>query len=534
MNVLLVDDEDYVLDYLEETIKWPTFGITSLYRANSVDEALEIIHHIPISITITDIRMPEKSGLELLSAIKENNFNIKVILLTGYSEFEYARQALQHGAADYLLKPVTNEEVEISLQNLLTLIGNENKNKEEILAAEDVLRNGISRMRTHLLLDLLLGKRYPNGELDQQLSSLRLSITSGDECVLALLRIETELSDSSAEDLELFHYAIVNIAEEIFKEKGIPQPNLWTCSDSHNYLIMMLPLEYLGGLGHITEGINQLHHAVKLYIKRTVSILVSRPLFVNEKLDQIYLQALNQFWSLIGIRNDVMLTLDQQLNTTTTKMRPLVRLYETPSLMQLFESGRWDEAVHRLEFVLAELNMPDYQTQEHATEVVYHLYNCFSYLAHRQGDSFIDLLGNSLSNQLQRFHSTEAIRSWANTLIEQFRVSLHDSLGNQNRIMRQIQEYIEQNLQSDLSLTVIGEHVYLHPVYLSRLYKKATGESFSSYITRVRMEKAALLLTSTNKKVYDIACEVGYQKTQYFIRLFKEYYGYTPQSYRNR
>lgn len=100
--------------------------------------------------------------------------------------------------------------------------------------------------------------------------------------------------------------------------------------------------------------------------------------------------------------------------------------------------------------------------------------------------------------------------------------------------MRQIHEFIDRNLKSDLSLTVIGELVFLHPVYLSRLYKKVTGESLTSYITRVRMEKAASLLTSYNMKVNDIAGEVGYLKTQYFIRLFKDHFGCTPQIYRNK
>jgi len=86
----------------------------------------------------------------------------------------------------------------------------------------------------------------------------------------------------------------------------------------------------------------------------------------------------------------------------------------------------------------------------HVTEVVYHLYNCFSYLAHKQGDSLIALLGDSSTNQLHRFHSTETIHAWAVTLMDLFRVSLHDGVGNQNRIMLQIQEYIENNLQSEI------------------------------------------------------------------------------------
>jgi two-component system, response regulator YesN len=533
MNVLLVDDEEYVLDYLEESIDWPGYGISHMYRAGSVDEALEIVSLMPIAILITDIRMPEKDGLELLATIHSRRPETKVILLSGYSEFEYAKKALQYGAADYLLKPVTNEEVEACLQKVLALIEKENRIKEDLLAAKDVLQFGISRMREHLLLDLLLGKNFPKQELERHLRTLRIPMTTEEECILALLRIEADAADTSHEDFELFSYAIVNMAEEIFSCQSDPKPTLWTCRDSHRFVIMVLPLDSLGGIDRITERINQLQQAVKTFLKRTVSILVSEPISFREKLNNTYLHAMNRFWRFIGTRKDVVLTIDER--TDSADLKPLVRLHESPALVQLMESGRWEEAVSRVAAILEELNLPDYRTQEHITEVVYHLYSCFSYLAHKQGDSFSEMIGGfSLSGNPLHFHSTEAIHSWAIPLMDQFRQSLNETLSGQNRVIRQIQDYIEHNLQEDLSLNKIGEHVYLHPVYLSRLYKKETGESLSSYITRIRMDKAAQLLTRSNKKVSDIAVEVGYHKTQYFIRLFKEYYDSTPQIYRNR
>jgi len=140
----------------------------------------------------------------------------------------------------------------------------------------------------------------------------------------------------------------------------------------------------------------------------------------------------------------------------------------------------------------------------------------------------------SLLRKSHSFQRTEQIREWALPLIEQFKRSLQEVSPNHHHIIRQIHDYIEHQLQEDVSLTRVGEHVHLHPVYLSRLYKKESGESLSVYITRNRMEKAALLLNSTNMKVIDVAKEVGYQKTQYFIHIFKEFYNCTPQNFRNR
>jgi two-component system response regulator YesN len=155
-------------------------------------------------------------------------------------------------------------------------------------------------------------------------------------------------------------------------------------------------------------------------------------------------------------------------------------------------------------------------------------------MSHQTGDRISDIIGDLSFFQSQfHFHSTDQIRQWSESLINQYKRSINEDNGGKSYIIRQVQKFIENNFNEDVSLNKIGKHVYLHPVYLSRLYKKETGESLSSYILRTRMENASHLLTNTNKKIGDIAIEVGYQKTQYFIRLFKEFYHATPQKYRN-
>jgi two-component system response regulator YesN len=214
--------------------------------------------------------------------------------------------------------------------------------------------------------------------------------------------------------------------------------------------------------------------------------------------------------------------------------KPLSRLYQTPTLQQLMEAGRWEEAPARLDYILEELNMPGCGTKQHMMEIIHYLFSSFSFIAHKQGDSFADMVDIArLQSDAAYYHSAAQIKELALSLMEQFKRSLQEVSPNRNHIIRQVHEFIEQHLKEDVSLTRVGEHVYLHPVYLSRLYKKETGESLSAYITRIRMEKAVMLLTTTNMKVADIAQEVGYQKTQYFIHIFKEFYHHTPQNYRN-
>jgi len=536
MNVLLIDDEDYVLDYLESEVPWTSIGIAKVYRASSAKDALDILGQASFSIIVTDIRMPEISGLELLSILQRNYPETKVIILSGYSDFSYAVKALQHGAADYLLKPATVDEVVVCLKRLLVKIEDEKRQREHLVTANDVLKLGLTRMREHLLHDLLLGKKYAFEDLKQQFKTLHLPFNPDTCCVLALIRIETEIEKYTREDYELLSYALLNMAEEIIFGKISLIPSLWSSKDYHRYVIVIIPVESINEYEELVQRVMKLHQNVRTYLKRTVSIMLTNPFTFQHELQHQYLHALNVFWRTIGTRNDIMLT----TNATKTQaedhaIKPLTRLHLSPTVQQLMESGRWEETVSRLDLILEELNMPAYQTQQHLMEVVYYLFSSFSFIAHKQGDSFADMVNiPSLQSESFYFQSTDQIKEWALPLIEQFRRSLQDVAPNRNHIIRQIHDYIERHLKEDVSLTRVGEHVYLHPVYLSRLYKKETGESLSAYITQVRMEKAVQLLTSTNMKVADIAKEVGYQKTQYFIHIFKEYYDCTPQNYRNR
>ena len=111
MNILLVDDEEFILDYLEESIYSMSLEMEHIFRASSVEEALEVFNQHNIPIVITDIQMPEKSGLDFLEILSQHHKEVKTILLSGYSEFKYAQTAIQYGAVDYLLKPIMEEEL---------------------------------------------------------------------------------------------------------------------------------------------------------------------------------------------------------------------------------------------------------------------------------------------------------------------------------------------------------------------------------------------------------------------------------------
>lgn len=531
MNILLVDDEDFVLDYLAENIDTSNYVNSYIFKANSVDSALRILDENRLNLVITDIRMPEKNGLELLSLIRSQTPEIKVILLSGYSEFAYAKQAVTHGAFDYLLKPASPDEINESIRNAYDAILKDADHNYQLNLAKHAIRTNNKARKELLLLDLLLGRRFKSSSMIDQMADLGIHDLSGSQTRLAFLRLESENAHDTQEDVDLLSYSLLNMTEEILFQK-VADPQLWYCKDPYQYVVILLEERIWADEEQFRAKLHDLQHKVTLYLNRSVSVLISTPELFSNQLDQLYRESLKYFWKFIGSSTKVLLFMNDTV--ALPDYRPLNRLYEPPSLLNLMESGQWGEVVNKLDYIFEELETSLYRTQDHLLEVYYYLCNAFSYISHKQGLRLADLAGKAeyLRNGYY-FQTTTQLKEWTLSLLQQFQSNIEDSPSKRHsHIIKQIHTYISQNLNQDVTLNTISDHVYLHPVYLSRLYKKETGISLSAYISRIRMEKAMYLLTHTNKKIFEISKEIGYHKPQYFISLFKEQYLLTPQEFR--
>ncbi len=158
-----------------------------------------------------------------------------------------------------------------------------------------------------------------------------------------------------------------------------------------------------------------------------------------------------------------------------------------------------------------------------------------SHTVHKQGQTMnhIHELHNQDSAMLEAQQSVPGFAKWAISMIQALKQStVNEVLYSQRSLIQKINAYIRANLENDVSLQSIADHVFLHPVYVSKLYKSETGEGISDYIFRLRMERAAHLLIDTNEKIADICRKVGYQNPSHFSRVFKKHYQKTPDEYR--
>lgn len=167
---------------------------------------------------------------------------------------------------------------------------------------------------------------------------------------------------------------------------------------------------------------------------------------------------------------------------------------------------------------------------------MYHaLAGAFAYIIHKNGKQISSVLPAETYRYFQApsYATAQQLKDWSIRTLHSISEDAEQELkDNHSTIVRSVKSFVDHHLAGDVSLPAIAEHVHLHPVYLSKVYKAETGEALTAYVYRLRMEKAAYYLRSSSAKVFEIAELVGYNNTAYFIRVFKKFYDVTPQEYR--
>lgn len=541
-NLLLVDDEASVVDTLAVTIPWADLEIESVFKAYSGDAAIEIMKSNHVDLVITDIHMPGLSGLEFVRYINAHMKKTKYIILSGHADFQYAREALSSDVSEYLVKPVGDDELIQAVRRVIREIKQEWERVSSYQKAVYTLKENVSLLSGTLLNDLLQGRRSPAKELEGKLAMLEMPFASGDFVSLLAIRVEDGFPSYANRESSLLEYSIRNILEELFAEHF----DVWHTKDVHEYLVTLVkPKTGPGGSTvsgpdpawnhQLSNAATQLQNSVHFYLKGRISIVQGRFGSFPGDVVRLYQAALSEFRTRIGMDSGLFLTVPDQAEPA--QVRILHRLHEPPLLVHLLEAGQWDSAERKLREIMEELEERPVEAAEYLSQVFYAVAGAFTYISHKNGTLLEDLIGpeNSVVLGGPGFQSVEPLRNWTLMTLGKLRDSIDSEMKSTRvSIVRQARDYIEQNLSQDVSLRAVADHVYLHPNYLSKIYKLEFGEGISETIFRLRMEKSLHMLKHGGDKVYEIAEKLGYQSPHYFIKVFKKHFGLTPQEYRSK
>lgn len=501
-KVLLVDDEERVTQGMARFVPWEETGFSVAGCATSVARALVFVEKEPVDLVITDIQMPVQSGLDLIRLMKPAYPQTKYVILSAYSEFSYAQEALRLGAFDYLTKPINFGQMKTLLLKLREQLDAERRRGEgtdtrELFARTLVMNfaNGypydVRRAETCLdtscpIAVLRLGALHPRREeppaellrtLGETFAPCRVFCLSAQELMVVAESPGEELALRTEEMLRGF-------AAQVSVCAGISEVQAGYQGMREAFLQAGRALHYQAARGSA---------GVMCYGQ------VSRIFTGSEARQEEALHELVQRFSQAESRSGLPDALAQALRAQE----------EQPGFTLVRAQQFCTALVIELDAPIQAFALPNYPRQARLNEVMLNIW----------GSADLPELTAHLRDYLQ-----EILKRLSDT----------DETAYAGELVDQIKAYIQAHYAEELTLNVLSERFYVSPVYLSRLFKKKTGINFVEYLTHIRMEKAREYLTGTRHKVYHIAEMIGYENPRYFARLFKEETGCTPQEYRAR
>ena len=530
-KVLVVDDEYWIRENLRTIIDWQKYGFVFMEPATDGEDALSKMEAECPDIIITDINMPFIRGTEITSIVKERYPQVVVIILSGYSDFEYVRDTLLAGAIDYLLKPITKinllnvlaKAVEIISRNR-TLVRERETAKDKLLKASSILQDKeYSALITGNGLSLAENPAYQQVlEMDLELIGFSLILIKINN-IIAFAKKNPELDTGS------LSYRIKNIIKKLAGEDKLI---VFNNVNKQNEYILIYDIDEK----NLDEVCKDLIKGLEKVTGSTVNIAVSNRYFSLKKLRIAYSEAISAFMmrsychssSITKFKDIEKVPVKKRITAEQeNKLMYAVQCKNRKQVNQLiFEKIGLKECQNK-EWLFIEIK----QTVEKITRILIDNTDANnSPLEIMAVENLIELL----EEKLESFDITEVCSLIEQIIDECF--SMTDSISTNETIkdtVKLVAEYIDNNYFEELSLTSISKLFFVESSYLSRAFKHEMGENLMLYIAKKRIQKAIELIMQDELSLLDISYLVGYNDYTYFNRVFRKITGKSPREYKN-
>lgn len=527
-KVLIVEDEWFTRNSLINAIDWKSVDCEVAADAEDGTQALELIKLHSPDIVVSDIKMDGMDGLELCEQISKYHPNIRVILVTGYSEFEYAQQALKQGVKDFILKPTDPEELLSAVKRITREIENNRKRQEEYGRLLTAVEENIPFLQERFILELANGKPFDEKELRQRQDFLQMNFSSFFLIALEIDNYEGFLEKYGERQRQVMKLMLRDIGLEVIIRYG---SGYFIEKETNLYVIFVQCRDIVG----LTEELQQ---KIADVAEIPVSLGVSNPSSRMENLNAAYHQAVEALRQKFYVGHQcIVYYRDLKISEGIVRMvRPgdLEGLVE--HMMEHVKAGNREGALSGLDMLFGSLvelkpEKSDY-IKNIAFEIVILLQRLLLDMDEKPSDIFTD------ANFLAGISNCKVLNDIKDLLENSVRKAA-DLIHARNKklsqsVVKKIIEYLNRNFDKDISLDDLGNIAYMNPKYVCRLIKKETGSNFSDILLEIRVEKAKELLRQPDLKTYEIAAKVGIEDSRYFSKVFKKYAGITPTEYRQQ
>lgn len=524
-KMILVDDEDEVRGRISSKISSES-GFVVVGAAGNGYDALDLIEKHSPHVVLTDIKMPFIDGIELAATIKRDFPTTRVAFITGYDEFDYAREAIELNVISYLTKPVTQGDISKFLNKLKVELDNEFKEQYNRETLRKRYEETIPLVIDNYFSSFLISSRSEKGEEIENLKNYGISLDDKDY-LLAFIKIEKSDKSWDIMEFEKAKFSVRSAITSILKRYKY---------EHYTFLFnngIVLIIKDTGKL-FLKEIDNVFYEMVKMSEK-----------FLSTRIDIGVSNMYRNFASLTTAYEEAEKAIEYSKFLNAGRINFINQLEEyKPKVLSLKETDI-KNIEYNLRFgsdvevrnVIDSLKLEALRDSKRITNYHQYMINMMNVIINFANSIDADLaktIGGDILEKMNQFTSLEQIFDWfLSTLLKLRETNMKTKVNNSHKLLDNAVNYIDTNFSdAKISMETVCEELGLSISYMSLLFKKNRDTTFVKYLTKVRIEKAQELLRFTGNRIIEIATMCGFKDVYYFSHCFKKYVGVSPKKYR--
>ncbi len=537
IKVFLVEDEMVIRRGIKNSIDWEKEGYIFCGEASDGELAYPMIIKEKPDILITDIRMPFMDGLELCKLVKEELPNIKILILSGYDEFDYAKEAIRLGVTEYLLKPISSGKLLEALNGVSESIRREKEDKDLVRKYMEEMRENTEHEKQKFFEQMIAGNLSMADALETG-KKYEMNLSAGMYNLLLFRFTLGEENRKSGELLGEAEYAIEKLTERleyVFEfQRGVEGWAFLLMADNEEQMSERVKelskdleeimknystIAYFGGIGQPVARLRELEES----FREAERALAAR-----------FTMELNRIISVEDIR------MAQNVDTLDDiEITSFGEIEKTRTMLEKFlNNGAEDEIDEFVDVYINELPEENLKSVLMRQYIIMDAYIVMmSFCEKIEGiEGEMQAQSEELKNSMKTIQTLEEIKNYIRMLLKKI-IGVRDTISGRrySDIIEIAKDQIRKTYMSDeISLNTIAAEVGMSPSYFSSIFSKEMGKTFVEYLTEIRMDRAKELLMCSSMKTSEIGYEVGYKDPHYFSYIFKKTQNCTPKEFRAR
>lgn len=537
IKVFLVEDEMVIRRGIKNSIDWEKEGYIFCGEASDGELAYPMIIKEKPDILITDIRMPFMDGLELCKLVKKELPNIKILILSGYDEFDYAKEAIRLGVTEYLLKPISSGKLLEALIGVSESIRREKEDKDLVRKYMEEMRENTEHEKQKFFEQMIAGNLSMADALETG-KKYEMSLSAGMYNLLLFRFTLGEENRKSGELLGEAEYAIEKLTERleyVFEfQRGVEGWAFLLMADNEEQMSERVKelskdleeimknystIAYFGGIGQPVARLRELEES----FREAERALAAR-----------FTMELNRIISVDDIR------MAQNVDTLDDiEITSFGEIEKTRTMLEKFlNNGVEDEIDEFVDVYINELPEENLKSVLMRQYIIMDAYIVMmSFCEKIEGiEGEMQAQSEELKNSMKTIQTVEEIKNYIRMLLKKI-IGVRDTISGRrySDIIEIAKDQIRKTYMSDeISLNTVAAEVGMSPSYFSSIFSKEMGKTFVEYLTEIRMDRAKELLMCSSMKTSEIGYEVGYKDPHYFSYIFKKTQNCTPKEFRAR